>query len=90
MSNEEKKNLLDFERQNAIILNLLKKDTENRWCVFAQFEIFEQIWDTVKDSLKISNVCISFVYLILHVPTCKISRKKKYMPAKLLAGAKLG
>ena len=27
-------------------------DPENRWCVLAQFEIFEQIWGTVKDSLK--------------------------------------
>ena len=27
-------------------------DPENRWCVLVQFEIFEQIWGTVKDSLK--------------------------------------
>ena len=27
-------------------------DPENRLCVLAQFEIFEQIWGTVKDSLK--------------------------------------
>ena len=27
-------------------------DPENRWCVLAQFEIFEQIWGTVKDFLK--------------------------------------
>ena len=27
-------------------------DPENLWCVFAHFEIFEQIWDTVKDPFK--------------------------------------
>ena len=27
-------------------------DLENRLCVLVQFEIFEQIWRTVKDSLK--------------------------------------
>ena len=66
MSNEEKKTyqLLDFQMQN-FMLNLLEKkmfknnhyfrsllDLENRLCVLVQFEIFEQIWRTVKDSLK--------------------------------------
>ena len=62
-------------------------DPENRWCVLAQFEMFEQIWGTVKDSLKRfeSYKCFAFhlsTYYYME-PTCKIS-KKKCMPAKLL------
>ena len=62
-------------------------DPENRWCVLVQFEIFEQIWGTVKDSLKnFENYkCFAFdlsTYYYMK-PTCKIS-KKKCMLAKLL------
>ena len=37
-------------------------DLENRWCVLVQFEMFEQIWGTVKDSLKRfeNNKCFAF------------------------------
>ena len=42
-------------------------DPENRWRVLAQFEMFEQIWGTVKDSLKrFENYkCFAFHFLLI-------------------------
>ena len=59
---------------------------------FGLFKIFQQIWGTVKDSLKrFENYmfCISFAYLLLHV-THMQDLKKKCLPGKAAGGAKLG
>ena len=42
-------------------------DPENRWCVLVQFEIFEQLRGTVKDSLKRFE---NYKCFIFHLPTC--------------------
>ena len=73
-------------------------DRENRWCILAQLEKFEQIWGTVKDrTLKLKKkrfenfLCFAFhfsTYLLLYVP-CMQNFKKMYA-CEAAGGAKLG
>ena len=78
-------------KNNHFFRSLL--DPENRWCVLVQYEIFEQIWGTVKDSLKrFENYkCFAFHLSTYYYtkPTCKISKRKMYA-CEAAAGAKLG
>ena len=69
-------------------------DPGNWWCVLAQFEIFEQIWGTVKVSLKtkIPNVLHFMSTYYYMQPTCK-KKKNACMHAcmrEAAGGAKLG
>ena len=66
-------------------------EPENRWCVLAQFEIFEQIWGKglLEKTWKLQMFCFSFVYLLLHV-THMQDFKKQIFACKAAAGAKLG
>ena len=92
------------------MLNLLKRkifknnhysgnllDPENSWCIFAQFENFEQIWGTVKGStLKLktrfkNSICLAFhfsTYLLLCVPY--MQNFKKMHACEAAGGTKLG
>ena len=65
-------------------------DPENQWCVLAQFEIFEQIWGTVKDSLKDLKNKNVLHFICLLIITCNPHARFQKKMYACKAAAKFG